>query len=164
LRVAAESSLMGKSGSVYTDVDVADFSRDVIGMSGLVLSVTPRLPAAPNDGLPDLLPVIPTSERLFSPNATVTAFLRLRQGGGAPLVSLTLAARVVDAGDAIVFEDRVTLDPGRFSAGRTADYQVNVPIAALAPGPYLLTVDLLTPSNRASKNATIRRAVPFRVR
>jgi len=164
LRVAAESSLMGKSGSVYTDVDVADFSRDVIAMSGLVLSVTPRLPAAPNGGLPDLLPVIPTSERLFSPNATVAAFLRLRQGGGAPLVPLTLAARVVDAGDAIVFEDRVTLDPGRFSAGRTADYRLNVPIATLAPGPYLLTVDLLAASNRAGKTPTIRRAVPFRVR
>ena len=164
LRVAAESSRMGKSGSVYTDVDVPDFSKDAVGISGLVLSVTPRLPTAPKDGLPDLLPVIPTSERHFSPNATVTALLRLRQGGDTPLVPLTLALRIVDAANATVFEDKASIGPERFSAGRLADYRFDLPIAALPSGPYLLTVDLPAPSNHDAKHQPPRRAVPFRVR
>jgi hypothetical protein len=164
LRVAAESSRMGKSGSVYTDVDVPDFSKDAVGMSGLVLSVTPRLPTAPKDGLPDLLPVIPTSERHFSPNATVTALLRLRQAGDKPLIPVTLALRIVDAANATVFEDKASIGPERFSAGRLADYRFDLPIAALPSGPYLLTVDLPAPSNHDAKHQPPRRAVPFRVR
>jgi hypothetical protein len=106
---------MGKSGSVYTDVDVPDFSdatecrtcaqRDAAAACG------------PKNGLPDLLPVIPTSERHFR---------RMRRSppsasppGGNKAVPVTPAVRIVDAASAT--SSRQDLHrPGRL-AGRLAD-------------------------------------------
>jgi VWFA-related protein len=164
LRVAAESSLLGKSGSVYTDVDVPDFTKVGVTMSGLVMSVTPGAPSAPKDGLRDLLPVSPTSERLFARDDKVTAMLRLCQGEKKPLVPVTLVVRIVDARDATVFEDTATLGPERFLAGRLADYRVDLPIAALRPGRHLLMVEAAPAAGLRPGAAVIRRDVQFSVR
>jgi len=164
LRVAAESSLLRKSGSVYTDVDVPDFTKDGVTLSGLVMSVTPGAPSAPKDGLRDLLPVTPTSERLFARDDKVTAMLRLCQGGKKPLVPVTLVLRVVDARNATVFEDMAALGPERFSTGRLADYLVNLPVATLRTGRYLLTVEAAPATGQRPGTVAIRRDVQFSVR
>jgi len=164
LRVAAESSLLRKSGSVYTDVDVPDFTKDGVTMSGLLISVTPGAPSAPKDGLRDLLPVTPTSERLFTREDKVSAMLRLCQGGKKPLVPVTLVLRIVDARNATVFEDTATLGPERFSAGRLADYRVDLPTAALRPGRHLLTLESAPAAGRRPGTAAIRRDVQFSMR
>jgi len=164
LRVAAESSLLRKSGSVYTDVDVPDFTKDGVTMSGLVMSMTPGAPSAPKDGLRDLLPVSPTSERLFTRDDKVTAMLRLCQGGKTPRVPVTLVLRIVDARNTTVFEDTATLGPERFLAGRLADYRVDLPIAVLRPGRHLLTVEAAPAAGRRPGTAAIRRDVQFSMR
>jgi VWFA-related protein len=65
LRIASHNPALGKSGSVYNDVDVPDFSKDGVSLSGVVLSAAPGLPAAPRDALSTLLPLIPTTVREF---------------------------------------------------------------------------------------------------
>ena len=164
LRVAAESSLLRKSGSVFADVDVPDFTKDGVTMSGLAMSVTPGAPSAPKDGLRELLPATPTSERLFAGSDKVCAMLRVSQGGEKPLVPVTLVLRIVDARNAAVFEDNATLGPERFSAGRLADYRIDLPVAALPPGRYLLTAEAAPAAGRSLKGAVIRRDVQFSVR
>ena len=61
VRVGAHHASVGTSGSVYADVEVADFSKAALSMSGVALSVTFGRPAEPKDALASLMPVIPTT-------------------------------------------------------------------------------------------------------
>src|SRR5579871_374108 len=49
LRIGAYSGLRDTAGSVYADVEVPDFAKEPIALSGLMLTSTPALPAAPAD-------------------------------------------------------------------------------------------------------------------
>lgn len=155
LRLAAQSSLQGKSGSVYYDVEVPDFTKDALLLSGLVLSATPGVASVPADRLASLVPVVPTTRREFTTGDQVTAFLRVYQGGRKPLAPVALVARIVDGPGATVFEKTETLAADRFSSARAADYRLELPIATLAPGSHLLTVET-TLGDRAIARRDVR--------
>ena len=144
LRFAGESSretsVPKKSGSVYFDVDVPDFSKDDFALSGLVLTAVPSVAAAPLDAFARLIPVVPTSRRNFWKTDQVVSFLRLYQSGKTTSpVKVTLQVR--DSHDQTVFENAQLVEGAQFMKTRTADYQLPLPIARLAPGPYLLTIE-----------------------
>jgi VWFA-related protein len=141
LRVAAHSSILGKSGSVFYDIDVPDFSKAALSMSGVVLAVTPTPMSVPKDRLKSLLPITPTAERLFARGDQISAFLRIYQGGRAPLLSVPVGVKIVDANGSVVYETTETLAPERFATGRSADYRLNLPVADFEPGPHLLTLE-----------------------
>lgn len=159
LRLAAKSAALGKAGSVFYDVDVPDFSRAALSLSGLVLSAAPGPPAAPRDRLASLLPVTPTTRREFNRRDRVTAFLRVYHGGKAPPAPATLAVLVTDGRGATVLDAPQTISSDQFAANRAANFRFDLPLAQLAPGPYLLTVEAAL-----SARATARRDVRFVVR
>jgi hypothetical protein len=138
--VGVSSSLLAASGSVYYDVDVPDFTNGTLAVSGLAIGATPGTPSGPKDRLASLVPVVPTTQRDFSAEQEVTAFLRVHQPGRHPLVSVGVRARVLDARSAAVFTREERLEPQRFGIGRTADYTLQLPLADLPKGEYLLTV------------------------
>lgn len=80
LRIGAFSGLSRKGGSVYADVDVPDFTKAPLSLSGVVLSSSAAPLAAPKDGLAKLLPVVPTTLREFRTGDTASVFLRVYQG------------------------------------------------------------------------------------
>ena len=158
LRIAADSSLAHKSGSVYCDVQVPDFRRSPLSLSGVVLSATPGATAARKDAIASLIPVVPTALRGFDAEQRVTAFLRVYEGGAAPLARVLITTQVRDTRDEIVFEQTANLGPDQFSNVRAADYQLDLPIAQLRPGPHLLTIQA------TAGKASARRDVRFAVR
>jgi hypothetical protein len=147
-----------KSGSVYCDLDVPDFARAPLSLSGVVLSVTPGVVSGPKDRLAPLVPLVPTTMREFGRGDQVTAFLRVYQGGSGALAPVTLSIQIVNGQDTAVVKTSETLGADRFAKGRAADYFVEVPIARLSSGPHLLTVE----ANTGGKTA--RRDVRFEVR
>jgi hypothetical protein len=140
MRFAAHSASLGRSGSVYYDVEVPDFSRLPVSLSGVVLDVEDGILSAPRDLLAALVPVVPTTQREFTAADRVTAFVRAYQGGRRPLVPVAIDVRVTDARDEDVVSRTTVLDPGAFGAARAADYRFALPLEALPAGPYLLTV------------------------
>jgi VWFA-related protein len=159
LRIAAYSSLSDATGSVYADVDVPDFAKEPLSMSGVLLDVSPPPPSAPRGTLAAIAPIVPTSERAFQKLDRASAFVRVYQGGSDPLESVTVTTRVVDEHD-IAIADRVeTLTADRFSATtRFADYRFELPIATMTRGEYLLTFEA------AVGKVTKRRDVRFTVK
>jgi hypothetical protein len=132
--------LRGKAGSVYCDIDVPNFSKSGIAMSGVAVSATSGPAAAPRDALAGLIPVVPTSVRDFAASDRVTAFVRVYQGGSGALATVPVHARIVDGRGATVFETTATLGADRFAAARAADYRIEVPLTQLRPGLHLLTI------------------------
>jgi len=169
LRLAASSSLQAKTGTVHYDVDVPDFSKGGLSLSGAVLSATAASASGPKDKLASILPVVPTTRREFWSDEEVTSFVRAYQGGKEPLAPVVVTARILDGRGAEVFKASESIDPSRFSANRAADYQLKLPLAVLVEGPYLLTIEAAfgrTPDGpgRDASNRTVSRDLRFVVR
>ncbi len=122
----------------------------VQGRCRLVLS-SETTPGSPPAALADILPVVPTTQRVFGTGERVTAFLRVYQGGKAVLAPMTLAVRVVNGQDQAVVDRRDAIEAAGFDAAtRARDYRFDLPLASLAPGDYLLTVEAALDAKRSA--------------
>lgn len=139
LRIGARSALSGKSGSIYLDLNVPDFSHPAVSMSSVVLSGGPAVPVAPKEKLSSLLPVVPTLTREFDTDDNVSAFFRVQQGRNGKLTPVTLTTRITDVKGNVAFTQTDVLAPDRFAKDRAADCRLQLPLGKLASGAYLLT-------------------------
>jgi len=147
----------GREGSVYADVDVPDFRREPLALTGVSLNVSPSVMCGQKDALATILPFAPTTTREFWQDDVVTGFLRVHQGGDRPIVPVDVAIKIVDATGASAFASLETLGGERFGKMRAADVRFDVPVAKFAPGAYLLTIE--TVAGTATKRREIRLAV-----
>jgi VWFA-related protein len=169
LRVGAASSLQGRSGSVQYDLDVPDFAKESLALSGAVMSTASGVTTGPKERTAPFLPVVPTTRREFSTDEEVAAFVRVHQGGGRAVTAVVVGARIHDAHGATVFERTDLLEASRFGGGREADYQLPLPLAALGEGTYLLTIEAaVNPASAGGEqnapSKPVRRNVRFNVR
>jgi len=138
IRTAATSD--GGSGAVYADVDVPDFAKDPLSASGLILERRPGPPTR-EKSLSDLVPVVPTTQRRFLASDDVAVFLRIYQGGKGRIVPVRMTARVRNEQNAVASNHEGMFEVENFSSNRSADFEVTLPLAHLAPGDYLLEVE-----------------------
>ena len=155
VRAAIEDPSTGKTGSVYTFVDVPNFRVAVLAMSGVVVSVLPAGASAATK-LDDLTPDLPTSRRNFSRSDRVAVFARIHGGTATQPVKVT--ARLRAGNNKIVFERPTTIDGAAFDLARAAPYRIDLPISDLPAGDYLLSLEA------AKGKDTVRRDVQFAVR
>jgi hypothetical protein len=153
IRAAAE--VPGSAGGVFTQVEVPDFAKARLSLSGLVLGL--RGSALPAE-LAGVLPIVPTAARVFTPSAEVHAFMRVYQGGKGSLVPVQMRFRLVDASTRPVVDETTTLDAARFGSGRSTDCPFQLPLSRLAEGEYLLTIEA------SADRTSARREVRFVVR
>jgi VWFA-related protein len=158
IRVAADSSASGQTGSVFAYVDVPDFAGDPLSLSGVALETTPAPYLAETDALTGVLPVTPTSRRTFDHSDRVGAFLRIYQGGAGQLAPVRLTTRVTNEGGRTLVDTAETYETARFDAARSVDVHVDVPVARLPSGQYLLSLQA------ESAKTIVRREVRFSVR
>jgi len=150
VRVAATSE--GKVGGVFLDVDVPDFAKDPLSTSGLILQ---RHPAPPirDKFIADLVPVTPTTQRKFLASENVGVFLRVYQGGKGRIVPVRMTARVKSEKNAVASNHEGMLEVENFSANRSADFEVSLPLEHLSPGAYLLEVDAQSGTRHVTRTA-----------
>jgi len=158
IRASAESTTLDKIGSVFADVDVPDFAKEPLSLSGVAISVLPGQPVAPPDALAGVIPVVPTTAREFARHERVTVFLRVYQGATTTIAPVTLVTRITDAVDKPVLDRSETVGPDRFSEARAADVRFVLPVQQLTPGDYLLTFEV------SGDKRTVKRDVPFKVK
>jgi hypothetical protein len=160
VRVAARANELGVDGSVWSDVDVPDFSRARVSMSGVLLGgAEPEVPTVPRDAGADLTSsIVPTLRREFRATDRITASVRLYQGGRDALAPVRVTARLARADGAIATESAGVLEASRFAAARSTEYQYVLPLAGLASGPYRLTLEAQI------DRTTARREVLFALR
>lgn len=159
LRLSAHSSETDERGSIYLDVEVPDFAKAKVSMSGVVLnSALSFVPIAPPRLLNDVAPIAPTAERVFANTDRVSAFLRLYQSADGKLVPLTVRTTIRDAANKTVFEHADTYNPDRFGADRSTDIRFAVPLEKLSSGEHVLTFECTW------EKITARRDVVFNVK
>jgi len=158
LRLNARSQVLDRSGSVFADVEVPDFARSAVTISGITLG-TMVDPSARTDPFAKLLPIVPTSSREFSPSDAVTAFCRVFQGGTGPLAPVTLKAMILDVKSQVLLDATVPLPTSAFGADRGAEYTLALPLSQMKHGPHVLSLHATLASGE-----NIRRDVVFRVK
>ena len=163
LRVGARDATRNVSGSVLYDLDVPDFSGDAVTMSGLVLGVTRGEQAVMlrDDGIEAALGTHPLSRRrLSAADGDAVAHVEIYDRDAAPH-DVTIRTRLTSAGGATAFEDAETRRPQDAAAdGGTHRYTVQVPLAAVPPGDYLLTV---AAASSAPGGRTVERRIPITI-
>ena len=160
VRVAARAAGLDVDGSVFSDVEVPDYSRQRLSMSGVLLGGSePDVPTVPRDVIADLTTsLVPTLRREFRSDERITASVRIYQGGTRPLAPVRVIARLVRPDDTTAVESIEVLDAARFEASRSAEYVFPLPLAPLAPGAYRLAIEAQL------ERTTARRDVVFAVR
>ena len=158
IRIAGSHRDAARSGSVYTYVEVPDFAKEPLSLSGVVLQSGSARLATPRAVFETMTPVAPTSRREFLRGETVTVFARVYQGGQTPLADVVTQVRVVNTDAKAVFSGTATLAAAEFGDTRSTELKLDVPLQRLAPGEYLLTLDA------TSGKLAARRDVRFTVR
>ena len=153
IRSAAETP--GSAGGVFVQTEIPDFSKARLSLSGLVLGFAR---SGDQDGLADMLPIVPTGAREFPRSGQIAAFVRVYQGGKDSPLPVQMRLRIVDAATQAVVDESMTFDPARFGPRRAAECPFQLPLSKLGEGEYLLTIEA------AAGKTTARREVRFSVR
>jgi VWFA-related protein len=141
LRVAGRSENSGRAGSVFYDLDVPDFDKEPLALSGLVLTsatagLVPTAGSAPL--VKEVLPGPPTATRTFYPIDTLALFMEIYDG---EKTAHTLdVSTTLTAGDGKVAyrvaEERSTAT----AKGAAIVHTAQIPLKDIPPGVYALRV------------------------
>ncbi len=141
LRVAGRSENSGSTGSVFYDLDVPEFDKKPLALSGLVLTsatagLVPTAGTAPL--LKEVLPGPATANRTFYPFDTLALFMEIYDG---EKTAHTLdVATTLTAGDGNVAyrvaEERSTAT----AKGAAIAHTAQIPLKDIPPGIYTLRV------------------------
>ena len=159
LRLSAHIGSKGRSGSVYYDVDIPDFSGEPVSLSGVLLTSDQRPVSSDNARIRDYVSTLPTAKRSFTSGERVSAFARVHQSMRSQPAAVNVSITVVDAAGIARLKQALAIPAPAIGAGdRSADVSVEIPVKTLPPGPYVLTFDAM------SSRGSARRSVRFEVR
>jgi hypothetical protein len=167
LRAAAAEEGGNRSGSVLYDLEVPDFYRPGLSMSGVSLtsaavSATPTVKA--KDPLANVLPGPPTTTREFERADRLALFAEFYENmPGAPPHVVDLATTMRAGDGRILFEhreERSSTDLRGASGGY--GYGLQIPLSDITPGTYVVRVEGRSRADTAK--AAISRDVLIRIR
>ena len=164
IRVAAKESNGGAIGTVTQSLDVPDFSKGPLQMSGIAITSKSavRLPTAnPDPQLKDVLPGAPSASRDFPRGDTLAIFAEVYDNQAAPhRVSIASSILADDGRELFAAADERSSDELQGKKGGYG-YTRELPLGDLSPGRYVLR---LTARSLLANNATTTREVEFRIR
>jgi len=165
LRVLGRAQNAALTGSVYYDLEVPDFGKGDLVMSGLALaSATGGL--VPNAGafapLKDVLPAPATVSREFFPLDTLTVVAEIYDNKWKTPHTLDITTAVLEEKGPVRFTSDVQRKTEELSAlgGGSFVHKATIPLKDLAPGDYLLRVEA---RSRLGRNEPVKRELTFRV-
>jgi VWFA-related protein len=164
LHVAANDGEDGKVGSVVYDLEVPDFTKGPLLMSGLVLSsmAGSQMPTARGDEqLKPVLPGPPVALREFPQNDELALFAEVYDNQADSPHDVDIVATVTSDEGKVVFKNEGTRAPSEIQGKRGGyDYATRIPMNDLPPGAYVLKVEA---RSRLGQGPTASRELQFSV-
>jgi hypothetical protein len=151
VRIAAREGNTRRAGSLNYDVEVPDFRKERISMSGLALTsiASSLVPTArPRDPLAKLLPGPLSTHREFVQGDEIALFAEVYEPGGGPAHKVEINLTMKAEGGQTVYQTREERDSSEL-AGSSGGYgfATRIPLRDIAPGLYVLRVDALSRVN-----------------
>ena len=163
LHIGVREAGEGSVGTIYSEVEVPDFAKPPLSMSGLVMTsaATGGVPTGRAETVRELTPIVPSTARAFHATDEITIYAECYDNETAQPHAIDLAANILnDSGKAIFsqHEERSSADlqgtHGRFS------YAARIPLKSLAPGEYVVHFEA---ASRLGTGKPASREVQFRV-
>jgi hypothetical protein len=146
LRAAVAEQGGNRSGSVLYDLEVPDFQKPGLTMSGISLTSgigasTPTV--RPRDPLKDVLPGPPIAAREFDRVDVMALFVEFYENApGAPTHVIEISASLRGADGSVVFQDREERSSADLQGGSGGyGYSLQIPLRDVPPGVYVLRVE-----------------------
>jgi hypothetical protein len=154
VRIGTREAVGGQTGSVFYDLEVPDFRKERLMMSGLLVtaaSVQQTITVQPDPVVAKLLPAPATSRREFRQNDTLAVYAEVYDNiTSKQQRNIDIAVRLVSEAGQEVFVARDSLTNG----GATGQapwliygYPKEIPLKNVAPGRYLLRVEAAVRGN-----------------
>jgi hypothetical protein len=162
IRVGVHDMVGGGLATVPYDIEVPDYSKSSLALSGLVLASSNGsgiLTMKPDLELKEVVPFPPTAIRRFNPEDTIAVLAQVYDDSSKlphTIDVLTTIRRVAD--DQIVFRKRDERAMAGSAKAGAEWYKADIPLKDLAPGKYVLVVEA---SSRARSNEVAVQPVPF---
>jgi VWFA-related protein len=164
LRVAANELGTGLVGSVLYDLEVPDFAKMQLGMSGVALTsaAASRQPTIRADEeLRQVLPAPPMGSRVFPLNDELALFAEIYDNAASTPHKVDITATVTSDDGKVVFKTDDVRDSAELQGQRGGyGYAARIPLTGMPPGLYVLKVEA---RSRMGDNPTADRQVQFRV-
>ncbi|HET9369207.1 MAG TPA: VWA domain-containing protein [Vicinamibacterales bacterium] len=145
IRASAISEKMSAGGSVYMSVEVPDFARAPVAISGIVVGSTeaPEIPNARPPKPTDLVPFTPALMREFVRGDTLRLIFQVARGG---LRAANVTFSVVDAAGKTASSFKVPMPQGDRGV-----VDIKLPLKEYSPGVYRLRVTAEANGGKAEK-------------
>jgi VWFA-related protein len=144
IRVGARDSVGKQTGTVFYDLQVPDFRKDPLMLSGILLtapSAETAMTAMPDPGASKLLPGPATSRRTFARNDTITVFAEIYDNMPRQRVrEIDTTVSLVSETGSEVFSARDSVKNEPATNWTAYGLTRAIPLANVAPGRYLLRV------------------------
>jgi VWFA-related protein len=164
LRVAARDSSKTTVGSVVYDLEVPDFYKEKIGMSGLVITSlggASMLTARPDDVMKQVLPAPPVAARAFAQNDELAVFTEVYDNSGSAPHKLDIVTSVLTDEGRVLFKNEEARDSSELQGAKGGfGYTSRVPLGEIAPGTYVLNVEA---RSRLGDSPKVNRQVQFTI-
>jgi VWFA-related protein len=162
VRVAAHDEATGALGAVSYPLEVPDYDKLPLSLSGLVLSTktgTETMTARGDPMLQKVLPAPPVALRTIPANDEIVAFAEIYDRAGAAVHTVDIVTTVKSTDGTVVFQHEDARSSSELQ-GASGGYGhlVRVPLSQISPGHYVLTVEA-----RSRLGHTASRQVPFEV-
>jgi hypothetical protein len=154
LRVGVASRTLGAAGTSQMPIDVPKLSSSHVQLTGVVIGFdgAPREPSLNAAVIGPLVPFQPTAARAFAASDTLSVYTRAFWGGKESAADVTVTV----SGPVSFPAKTVTLTGSRTNGHAEATLDTTVPLASLAAGKYVLTIDA-----HLANGESARRTVPF---
>jgi hypothetical protein len=164
LRVAAGEG-GGKAGSVIYDLEVPDFSKAPLTMSGVTLtsaSAAETTTVMAKDPLAQLLPGPPITMREFDRDDTIALFAEFYENmSGVPPHKIDISTSVRADDGRVLLENHEERSSTELQGGRGGyGFNATLPLKDFAPGVYVMHVE----ARSRGTEAGVGRDIQFRVR
>jgi VWFA-related protein len=164
IRVAARETGAGRIGTINYDIEVPDFSKNKLSMSGIVLtaaSAQQMMTAKADEELKEVLPAAATADRAFPVGDAVAVFAEVYDNAPKPTHLVDITTSVVADDGRVVFtrsEERSSEElqgkPGGYG------HRSQISLNDYKPGLYVLQVEA---RSRAGNDPPVRQEILFRV-
>ena len=163
LRVAAHDIARGNVGTLNYDLEIPDYTKLPLGMSGILFTSREGVstPTARGDALLErVMPAPPVSQRTFAGDDEILLFAEIYDRSTGSVHTVDIVTTVRSADGTVVFEhsderSSTELQGASGAYGHTA----RVPMSRFHPGRYVLTLEA-----RSRIGNAVSRQVPFEVR
>jgi VWFA-related protein len=164
LRVAARESATGRVGSVNYDLDVPDFTKEPLSVSGIAIASASGLrmsTAKPDEELKGALPGPAVAVRTFPRGDELATFTEVYDNDVKTPHIVDITTRVVSEDGRDVFKTSEERQSSELQ-GKPGGYgtQARIALKDFAPGTYLLTVEA---KSRTGNKEPVGRTVQFKV-